>query len=178
MPNGTVSIDHSLAAAVLERCPIAEADTEAHQFEHCLEVQLPFLQYFRPGASIVPVIMMSIDLRVCQQMGEAMASAILEAGRTVLLIASTDMSHYEPDAVARKKDRWAIDEILSMDPVGLHRVVREKQISMCGFAPTVAVLFAALRLGAKQAQLVKYMTSGETSGDRDHVVGYAGLLIH
>lgn len=177
MPNGTVPIDRDLAAAVLERYPLAESDTEAHQFEHCIEVQLPFLQYFQPDASIVPVIMMSIDLRVCQQLGEAMADAIMDAGRPVLLIASTDMSHYEPDAVARKKDRWAIDKILSLDPVGLHRVIREKQISMCGFAPTVAVLFAALRLGAKQAQLIKYMTSGETGGDYNQVVGYAGLLI-
>jgi AmmeMemoRadiSam system protein B len=177
MPNGTVLIDRGLAAAVMERCPLAESDTEAHRFEHCIEVQLPFLQYFHPAASIVPVIMMSIELRVCQQLGEAMADAIVDAGRPVLLIASTDMSHYEPDAVARKKDRWAIDEILSLDPVGLHRVIREKQISMCGFAPTVAVLFAALRLGAKQATLVKYMTSGETGGDYNEVVGYAGFLI-
>ncbi|HEY5594843.1 MAG TPA: AmmeMemoRadiSam system protein B [Nitrospiria bacterium] len=178
MPSGTISVDGGLAAAVLERCPLAESDTEAHQFEHCIEVQLPFLHYFRPDVSIVPVIMMSIDLRVCRQLGEAMASAIMDAGRPVLLIASTDMSHYEPDAVARKKDQWAIDEILSLDPVGLHRVIREKEISMCGFAPTVAALFAALRLGAKQAKLIKYMTSGETGGDTNHVVGYAGLLIN
>ncbi|MBI3995835.1 MAG: AmmeMemoRadiSam system protein B [Nitrospirae bacterium] len=177
MPNGTVAIDRMLADAVLERCPPAESDIEAHQLEHCLEVQLPFLQYFRPDVTIVPVIMMSIDLRVCQLLGEAMADAILGTGRPVLLVASTDMSHYEPDDVARKKDRWAIDEILSLDPVGLHRVIRKNQISMCGFAPTVAALFAALRLGAKQARLVKYMTSGETSGDYAEVVGYAGLVI-
>jgi AmmeMemoRadiSam system protein B len=178
MPNGTVSIDRRLAASLLERCPLAESDTEAHRFEHCIEVQLPFLQYFRPDVSIVPVIMMSIQLGTCRQLGEAMAAAILETGRPVLLIASTDMSHYEPDGVARNKDRQAIDEILSMDPVGLHRVIREKEISMCGFAPTVATLFAALRLGATQATLIKYMTSAETGGDNNRVVGYAGLQIN
>lgn len=177
MPSGTVPIDHDLAAAVLEQCPLAQSDTEAHQLEHCIEVQLPFLQYFRSDFSIVPVIMMSIELAVCRQLGEAMADAILKLARPVLLIASTDMTHYEPDAVARKKDRWAIDKILSMDPVGLHQVVREKQISMCGFAPTVAALFATLRLGVKRAQLIKYMTSGETGGDPNQVVGYAGIVI-
>jgi hypothetical protein len=177
MPNGAVSIDQRLATDLLERCPQALADTEAHRFEHCLEVQLPFLQYFRPEAAIVPVIMMSTELAVCRALGEAMAAVVLETARPVSIVASTDMSHYEPDAVARRKDRWAIDEILALDPVGLHRVVREKRISMCGFAPTVAVLFAALRLGAKQAKLVKYMTSGETTGDYHQVVGYAGVLI-
>jgi AmmeMemoRadiSam system protein B len=177
MPNGTVSIDHRLATDLLARCPRAESDTEAHRSEHCLEVQLPFLQHLRPRAAIVPVIMMSTELDVCRDLGEAMAAAVLQAQRPILIIASTDMTHYEPDAVARRKDQWAIDEILALNPVGLHRVIREKRISMCGFAPTVAALFAALRLGAKQAKLVKYMTSGETSGDYDQVVGYAGLLI-
>lgn len=177
MPNGRVSIDHRLAADLLERCPQALSDTEAHRFEHCLEVQLPFLQYFRPAATIVPVIMMSTELAVCRALGEAMAAVVLESARPVSIIASTDMSHYEPDAIARRKDQWAIDEILALNPIGLHRVVQEKRISMCGFAPTVAVLFAALRLGAKRAKLVKYMTSGETSGDYDQVVGYAGILI-
>jgi AmmeMemoRadiSam system protein B len=177
MPNGRVPIDHRLAADLLERCPQALSDTEAHRFEHCLEVQLPFLQYLRPAAAIVPVVMMSTELAVCQALGEAIAAVLLDTARPVSIIASTDMSHYEPDAVARRKDRWAIDEILALNPVGLHRVVREKQVSMCGFAPTVAALFAALRLGAKQAKLVKYMTSGETSGDYDQVVGYAGLVI-
>lgn len=178
MPNGTVPIDRDLAVTLVERCALAEFDTEAHKFEHCIEVQLPFLQYFQPDLLIVPVIMMSIDLAVCRQLGEAMADAIREAARPVLLIASTDMTHYEPDATARKKDRWAIDEILALDPVGLHRVVREKQISMCGYAPTVAALFATLRLGAGQAHLVRYMTSGETGGDTNQVVGYAGIVIN
>jgi AmmeMemoRadiSam system protein B len=177
MPNGRVAIDRRLAADLLARCPQAESDTEAHQSEHCLEVQLPFLQQLRPAVAIVPVIMMSTELAVCRALGEAMAAAVLEAPRPILIIASTDMSHYEPDAVARRKDQWAIDEILALNPAGLHRVTREKRISMCGFAPTVATLFAALRLGARRAKLVKYMTSGETSGDYDRVVGYAGLLI-
>ncbi|HUK56025.1 MAG TPA: AmmeMemoRadiSam system protein B [Nitrospiria bacterium] len=178
MPNGAVSIDHRLAADVLTRCHQAESDTEAHRFEHCLEVQLPFLQYLHPTVAIVPVLMMSTELAVCRDLGEAMATAVTEAHRPVLIIASTDMSHYEPDAVARRKDHWANNEILSLNPIGLHRVVREKQISMCGFAPTVAMLFAVLRLGAKQAKLVKYMTSGEASGDYNRVVGYSGFLIN
>jgi MEMO1 family protein len=177
MPNGVVPIDRDLASRLLERCRSAERDTEAHRFEHCLEVQLPFLQYFRSQLAILPVILMSTRLDVCRELGEAMASVIREASEPVLMIASTDMSHYEPDAVAREKDRWAIDKILALDPVGLHRIVREKQISMCGFAPTVAALFAAVRLGASRASLIKYMTSGETSGDYSRVVGYAGIVI-
>ncbi|MBI3609469.1 MAG: AmmeMemoRadiSam system protein B [Nitrospirae bacterium] len=177
MPNGTVPVNRDLAAAVLNRCPVAESDTEAHRDEHCIEVQLPFLQYFRPDVTIVPVVMMSIELTACRMLGEAVADAVLESGQSALIVASTDMTHYEPDAVARKKDQWAIDKILSLDPAGLHRVIREKQISMCGFAPTAAALFAARRLGAGRARLVRYMTSGETSGDYDQVVGYAGLVI-
>jgi len=177
MPNGAVPIDRDLASRLLDRCATAEPDTEAHRFEHCLEVQLPFLQYFRSDLAILPVIMMTTRLDVCQELGEAMASVIRESSQPVLAIASTDMSHYEPDAAAREKDRWAIDKILALDPVGLHRIVREKQISMCGFAPTVAALFAAVRLGASRARLIKYMTSGETSGDYSRVVGYAGIII-
>lgn len=177
MPNGRVSIDHGMAADLLARCPLAQPDIDAHRFEHCLEVQLPFLQYLRPSAAIVPVVMMSTALEACRDLGEAMASVVSESDRPILMIASTDMSHYETDAVARKKDRCAIDQILALDPVGLHRVIREKQISMCGFAPTVATMFAALHLGARRAELVRYMTSGETSGDYNRVVGYAGFLI-
>ncbi|HLB94688.1 MAG TPA: AmmeMemoRadiSam system protein B [Nitrospiria bacterium] len=179
MPQGTIEINGALADAVLDQSRFADADMEAHRLEHCIEVQLPFLQHFHQDLTIVPIVMMSIDLAACQDLGEALASAIRSHAKPggVLMIASTDMTHYEPDSVARDKDRWAVDQILALNPPGLHQIVKDKQISMCGFAPTVAVLYSALRLGAKHAQLIRYMTSGETSGDYEQVVGYAGLII-
>ncbi len=179
MPHGTIEINSTIAEAVLDQSRFADADIEAHRHEHCIEVQLPFLQYFHQDLTIVPIVMMSIDLAVCQDLGEALASAIRSHAKPggVLLVASTDMTHYEPDPVAREKDRLAIDAIRALNPPGLHQIVKDQQISMCGFAPTVAVLYSALRLGAKHAQRVRYMTSGEISGDYEHVVGYAGLII-
>jgi AmmeMemoRadiSam system protein B len=179
MSCGTIPVHTALAEAILEQSRFADEDTEAHRFEHAVEVQLPFLQYFRRDLSIVPIVMMSIELEVCRDLGAAMAKAIQShpAADPVLLVASTDMTHYESDPVAREKDAAAVDRILALDPEGLHQVVRERQISMCGFAPTVSVMYAALRLGAKRAQLIRYMTSGEITGDKDHVVGYAGLIV-
>jgi AmmeMemoRadiSam system protein B len=177
MPQGTVTVDETLANQILERFPEAEADTQAHQSEHCLEVQLPFLQLLKNEVRIVPIVMMQSDLLTCQELGSAIAAILREWPEPVLLIASTDMTHYEPDPIARQKDGRAIEKILSLDPQGLHTTVHQYRISMCGHAPTVAVLFASLELGASQAELVHYMTSAEVSGDYEHVVGYAGIII-
>jgi len=140
-------------------------------------VQLPFLRRFRETFRFVPVALGNLSLPDCRTLGEAVARVAGEEALPPLLIASTDMSHYEPDGVARKKDGQAIDRILALDPEGLFRVVRSERISMCGVIPATVVLFASLALGAGSARLIQYSTSGDVSGDRGQVVGYAGLAL-
>ena len=110
-------------------------------------------------------------------LGEGIAKAVRSAGYPVVVVASSDMSHYVPDAVAHQKDKKAIDRILSLDPVGLYETVAKEKISMCGYLPAVTMLFAAKVLGAQSAKLIRYTTSAEVSGDYDHVVGYAGIVV-
>jgi AmmeMemoRadiSam system protein B len=112
-----------------------------------------------------------------EHLGEAIAKVISDFGRDVLIIASSDMNHYEDDATTRVKDNKAIEKILALDAAGLYHTVIDESISMCGFAAAVAMLAAAKRLGATQAELIQYATSGDVSGDRDTVVGYAGIIV-
>jgi MEMO1 family protein len=184
MPGGEVPIDGDLAARILACCPYAQADTSAHRWEHCLEVQLPFLQHRRRHVQIVPIVLGIRDPAMCRAVGECVAAIIAQsispaapAGGQPLLVASTDMNHYESDAITREKDRHAIDAITQLDPDGLDAVVTTHCISMCGIAPTLAVLHAARALGATSAKLVRYATSGDRNGDRTRVVGYAGFTI-
>jgi AmmeMemoRadiSam system protein B len=177
MPWGEVPIDEGLADRLLAASPLLTEDASAHRGEHSLEVQLPFLRRFRDTFRFVPVALGNLSLSDCRTLGEAVARVAGEEALPPLLIASSDMSHYEPDSVARKKDGQAIDRILALDPEGLFRVVRSERISMCGVIPATVVLFASLALGAGSARLVKYSTSGDVSGDRGQVVGYAGLAL-
>jgi len=184
MPGGEVSIDRDLAENILAHCPYAEADTSAHQREHCLEVQLPFLQSRRRHIQIVPIVLGTSDHALCRALGESLAAIIAQragpatsAGAPPLLVASTDMNHYESDAITREKDRHALDAIERLDPYGLDAAVTTHGISMCGIAPTLAVLHAARALGATSATLVRYATSADQGGDRARVVGYAGFTI-
>jgi len=175
MPWGDVPIDEDLAALLENACPLLREDASAHLREHAIEVQLPFLHRFRPDVRIVPVALGRLSLDECRALGENVADAIAEDSERPLLVASSDMSHYVPDAVARRKDRMAIDRMLALDPEGLYRTVRTERISMCGVVPATVVLFAARRLGATSARLIRYATSGDVSREFDQVVGYAGL---
>jgi len=175
MPWGDVPIDEELATRLETACPLLREDASAHLREHAIEVQLPFLHRFRPDVRIVPVALGRLSLEECRALGEGVANAIAADAERPLLVASSDMSHYVPDAVARKKDRMAIDRMLALDPEGLYRTVRTERISMCGVLPATVVLFAARRLGATSARLVRYATSGDVSRDFEQVVGYAGL---
>ena len=177
MPWGEVPIDEELADRLLAASPLLTEDASAHRGEHSLEVQLPFLRRFRDTFRFVPVALGKLSLSDCRTLGEAVARVAGEEALPPLLIASSDMSHYEPDGVARKKDGQAIDRILALDPEGLFGVVRSERISMCGVIPATVVLFASLALGAGSARLIKYSTSGDVSGDREQVVGYAGLAL-
>ena len=176
-PLGTLPIDSVLAGCLMESFPALAEDTEAHLFEHAIEVELPFLQVSRPGVKFVPVAIGTGTLVVLEELGQAFAGVIHASRQPVLMIASSDMNHYEDDATTRVKDRWAIDKILALDPPALYQTIINESISMCGFAPTVAMLTAAKQLGAAKAELVQYATSGDVSGDRDRVVGYAGIIV-
>jgi len=176
-PLGTVPIDAELAAALVRACPDLEEDSEAHRFEHSLEVQLPFLQCRQNELRFVPVAVGIGSYEPLAALGRALAAVASAGAASLYLVASSDLNHYEPESVGREKDRMAIDRILALDPRGLYDTVRRERISMCGFGPTVAVLTAALELGATGAELVRYATSGDVTGDRSSVVGYAGILI-
>jgi hypothetical protein len=149
----------------------------AHRAEHAIEVELPFLQLRQPRLKIVPIALGTRRLEVLEELGEAVAETIAEWGQPVLIVASSDMNHYESDTVTRMKDQSAIEAILRLDARGLHDVVTQQNVTMCGFGPAVTMLSAAKGLGAKSAELVKYATSGDVSGDRDRVVGYAGISV-
>jgi len=177
IPGATLSVDEHLATAVADCCEFVTGDTLAHRYEHSLEVQLPFIAYFSHDVKIVPISVMQATVDELVTIGEGIALAIKGAQYPVVIIASSDMSHFIPDDLARKKDRLALDRVLALDPRGLFSTVMEHGISMCGFMPATMMLSAALSLGAKEAELVKYTTSAEVSGDYGSVVGYAGVLV-
>jgi MEMO1 family protein len=176
-PLGDVAIDEPLADELKRAMPLLSEDEEAHRSEHALEVQLPFLQMLRPGIQFVPIAVGTGNFEVLSALGTAIAKMLANQSDKVLVIASSDMNHYESDSVTRVKDRRAIDQLLALDPRGLYDTVREGQISMCGYGPAVIMLTAARKLGATAAQLIRYATSGDVSGDKDLVVGYAGIVV-
>jgi AmmeMemoRadiSam system protein B len=175
-PLGRVPVDSALARLLRRSCHLLMEDAEAHEDEHSLEVQLPFLQRSVGEFKFVPIAIGVGGYSGLESLGHSIAQAV---GPTVpvMIIASSDMNHYEPDSLTRQKDRKAIDKILALDPPGLYEVLRHDDISMCGYGPTIAMLTAAKDLGAQRAELVKYATSADTSGDRDAVVGYAGIVV-
>lgn len=176
-PLGPVPVDAVLAEGLKQRFPALAEDSAAHRVEHAIEVQLPFLQMRGTDLAFVPIALGTSDFEILESLGEATADVIKSSGLRVLLVASSDMNHYENDAITRVKDQKAIDRVLALDPRGLYDVVINEDISMCGFGPAIVMLTAAKRLGATSAQLVKYATSGDVSGDRDMVVGYAGVVV-
>jgi AmmeMemoRadiSam system protein B len=176
-PLGPVSIDQPLAGKLARACPILREDEVAHSAEHSLEVQLPFLQRLVASFSFVPIVVARARYEDLEMLGLALAEVIRQEPERILLVASSDMNHYETDDVTRLKDRKAIDCILGLDPRGLFDTVRDEAISMCGYGATVAMLTAVRSLGATHAELLRYATSGEVNGDWNEVVGYAGMVI-
>jgi MEMO1 family protein len=177
-PLGDVPLDSELGEAVRQGCHVLMEDPDAHQTEHSLEVQIPFLQRRAEQFRLLPIAVGPVGYAAVQSLGHGVAQAVKQAQRPVLIIASSDMNHYDPDGVTREKDHKAIERILALDPDGLYHVLRREGISMCGYGPTIAMLTAAIELGAEKANLVKYATSADTSGDRSAVVGYAGIIIY
>ena len=176
-PLGTVPIDAGLGIKIAAACVLLREDAIAHRAEHSLEVQLPFLQCLSPNLKFVPIVIGPARYADLDDLGHAIAGVLLAENTPTLIIASSDMNHYESDEVTRVKDRQALDRILALDPAGLFDTVRGQNISMCGYAATVATIVAARALGASKAELLAYATSGEVSGDMREVVGYAGMII-
>lgn len=176
-PLGDAHIDHKLAEELKAAFPMLTEDDEAHRTEHALEVQLPFLQAQVKDFVFVPITVGVGQLNILQGLGHAIAEVISSSQERILVVASSDMNHYESDTVTRVKDRKAINQILALHPEGLHETVKRENISMCGYGPTVAMLTAAKDEGAQRAELIKYATSGDVSGDKDWVVGYAGIIV-
>lgn len=176
-PLGNVSIDSELASELKSRCSLLSEDAGAHRSEHAVEVQLPFLQARRGQFTFVPIAVGTSRFEALGMLGNAIGNTIVSAGRRVLVIASSDMNHYEADSLTRVKDARAIERLLALDPRGLYEVVTRENISMCGYGPAVAMLTATKILGAESAELIKYATSGDISGEREQVVGYAGIAV-
>jgi AmmeMemoRadiSam system protein B/AmmeMemoRadiSam system protein A len=176
-PLGEVEIDSELGKQILATSSHLEEDNVAHQYEHSIEVQLPFLQYFKKDIRIVPIILAYSSGATYKEVGKELAKAVKDLSKEVIIIASSDMTHYEPQKSAQRKDNQAIEAILDLNEDELLKRVDELKISMCGYAPAVSLISAAKELGATRAELVKYQTSGDTTGDYTSVVGYAGIII-
>ncbi len=177
VPTGTLTIDRRIASRILQSTELAVSDSQAHAYEHSLEVQIPFITYFSLEVSIVPISIMRATYDNCRELAGALAKAVQSVDYPVTILASSDMSHYVPDRIARQKDKKAIERILSFDPRGLYDTVLQERISMCGVLPATVMLIAAQLLGAKNTRLIGYTTSGDVSGDYDSVVGYAGITV-
>jgi len=176
-PLGRAPINTALASEIKDAFPLLREDTVAHAREHSLEVQLPFLQCLVPNFTFVPIVLGADRFDALESLGRALAQVLSKLGEEIMLLVSSDMNHYESDAITRIKDRKAIDAILALDARRLYDTVRLEGISMCGYAPAVAMLAAVRELRAKDAKLISYATSADVSGDFDRAVGYAGIIV-
>jgi AmmeMemoRadiSam system protein B len=175
IPGKEIPVDEELGLEIRGRIAELQPDRAAHVAEHCLEVQLPFLAARAPRLRVTPLVIGTSRREVLSRLAGALAGAIRACGEEVLLILSSDMTHYEPAEAAQRKDRLAIAALEALDDEALERVVHEQRISMCGYAPALAGILAARELGARSGRLVRYEHSGSVSGDLASVVGYAGM---
>lgn len=176
-PLGDAALHHELAESLLSGCAGLAEDAEAHRTEHSIEVQIPFLQRRLASFRFVPVAIGAVGYEALAGLGRGIARALQAFREPVMIIASSDMNHYEPDDLTRAKDAKAIERILALDPMGLYDTVRRENISMCGAGPAIAMLTAVRELGARHAILEKYATSADSGGDPSAVVGYAGVIV-
>jgi len=177
LPTGEMEIDERLALRLMEFAPMIADAAWAHESEHSLEVQLPFIQHFMGGLRFVPIIISHIPDEEVMALAEGIEKGIRVHGAPVTLGASTDFSHYIPADTAKRLDRFAIERIEALDAPGLLETVREHRITMCGAQATAVVIEVCRKLGATRARLVEYRTSGDVTGDNSSVVGYGGFVI-
>lgn len=176
-PLGDTPIDEDLVNEILNSCELIEKDKVAHNNEHSAEVILPFLQYSNPQVKIVVIVIRSAHFEDLRIVGKSIGDVLKNIRPDALVVASSDMTHYESQQSADKKDKAAIEEIIALREEGLYRVVRELDISMCGVSPVISMLVCSKERDAAKAELVKYETSGDTTGDYNQVVGYAGVIV-
>lgn len=177
-PLGSAKVDQDLCGELQHLFPLASADGRAHAREHSLEVQLPFLQFLKGEIRFVPLCIRQFRFDALERLGHALAELIRSSGKEILLIASSDMTHYESRESAQRKDSLAIEQMEKVNPAGLYDTVHNHNISMCGYLPATAAMIAARDLGAQSGTLKKYATSGDVTGDYNSVVGYAGLIFN
>jgi len=175
-PLGDVEVDAEMAAEIIKQSKYAEADYRAHADEHAVEVQIPFLQYIKPDVKIVPIILGGFSTDAYKEIGRAIVRAFEKLKRQAVILASGDMTHYEPAEEARAKDMKAVEAMFLLDADELTRRYNNLHITMCAYGPVITLITAARELGAKQGMLVKYQNSGDSSGDFSSVVGYAGVI--
>jgi MEMO1 family protein len=175
-PLGDAPIDAALAARLRLECPLLREDSVAHSREHSLEVEVPFLQQLDPGFSFVPVAVGTLRVEELSAVGEGVARVLEASEEEILVVTSSDMNHYEDDETTKKKDALAIRQLERMDAAGLYQVCRTEKISMCGLGPALVMMTAMKRVGVGQGELISHMTSGDITGERDAVVGYAGMV--
>lgn len=176
-PLGRAAIDTDLAREIISNSQYAKPDKLAHYEEHSIEVQIPFLQYLFKDVTIVPIAIMYQVPEISEDLATSIFKASSKLRRDLVVIASTDLTHYEPHSRAAEKDRAVIDRIKSLDPRGLFEVVLRKNISMCGVAPVMTLLYYAKLRGSSGVEVLKYATSGDISGDKSSVVGYSAIRI-
>jgi hypothetical protein len=176
-PLGEVPIAEALADALLARCTLTADDRVAHAGEHAIEVELPFLQALRPDVTLLPIVIGWDEWRYAEQLATDLAGLVRDWPQPVLLLASSDMTHYESAVRARTKDQKALEAVGRLDGRGLLDVCRRERITMCGRGPAAVVLEACRQLGATTAEVVDYRNSGDVTGDDASVVAYAGVVV-
>ncbi len=177
-PLGEVEVDEEFVKELVMGSEYADLDVKAHLYEHSVEVQIPFLQYlFGNSFRIVPIVVWEQTPMLMRDLAKGIERAVEATGRDITIIASTDFSHYVPYEEAYRRDKFAIDAILELDPEKLFKTIREHDISMCGPGGVMTLLYYARMKGASGAELLKYATSGDTSGDKSSVVGYASIKV-
>ena len=178
LPETKIDIDEAFTEQLLHTSEYISTDYEAHAREHAIEVIVPFLLLLNPAAKLVPLIMRDDDPDIYHDIGRSVAAAAKKlADRRVVVVASSDFTHYESRSVAARQDQAAVDQILALNPDGLKQVVDNQGITMCGVGPVAAALVAARAMGATVAEQVAYATSGDKTQDNDSVTGFAGIVI-
>lgn len=175
-PLGIVDIDEKFANNLISSSDIVSSDTSAHMKEHSCEVHLPFLQYFSNDFKIVPIVMKTQNMEFSQNLGQIIAKTAKNLEESICIIGSTDLTHYQPEKIAQEQDKLILDAIANMDEFALMNYIKELNISMCGYGPTISTMVSTRILGAKKAKILKYATSGNISGDFSSVVGYGSAI--
>lgn len=176
-PLGDVRLDATMREKFLELCPSLHPDDRAHRQEHALEVELPFLQVLRADFLLTAICIGEMSLPLCREIGDAFATIRSDMDEPLLLLASSDMNHYESRAITNRKNAMAFEKIEALDPPGLFETCLTHNISMCGLLPATALLYAAGKAGEGRVAIVATADSGDETGDTSSVVGYAGIIV-